>query len=180
MKALNFYPFPIRTTERLLLRKFETTDDKEIFFLRSNPDVMKYIKREPEKHIDEARAFIKKITTGIDKQEWISWAITEKGNPQLIGTICIWNFSKENNSGEIGYDMVPTHQRKGFMSEALKSVVEYGFKTLELNYLSAYTDKRNLASKHLLLKHHFRHDPTVKDSHNINNQVFILKQVDNF
>ena len=177
MKPLNFHPFPSLTSERLLLRKFKTSDDQEIFFLRSNPEVMKYIKREPEKHIDEAQAFIKKITTGIDNNEWISWAITKKESPELIGTICIWNFSKENNSGEIGYDLMPKQQGKGIMTEALKLVIEYGFKKLELDTLEAYTDERNQASIHLLLKNHFRHDTSRTDKHNEHNRIYILKNL---
>ncbi len=175
MKPLNFHPFPNLSSERLLLRKFETTDDKTIFFLRSNPEVIKYIKRAPEKHIDEARAFIQKITTGIDENEWISWAITKKDDPKMIGTICIWNFSKANNSGEIGYDLLPKHQGQGIMSEALKMVIDYGFSNLELDVLEAFTDERNQPSIHLLLKNHFRQDVSRTDDHNEHNRIYILK-----
>ena len=58
MLALNFTPFPELKTERLLLRKFERTDANEIFFLRSNENVLRYIGREPTKTIAKAEEFI--------------------------------------------------------------------------------------------------------------------------
>ena len=42
MLALNFTPFPELKTERLLLRKLERTDANEMFFLRSNENVLRY------------------------------------------------------------------------------------------------------------------------------------------
>jgi len=177
MKPLNFHPFPTLTSERLLLRKFTSSDDKEVFFLRSNPEVMKYIKREPEKHINEARVFIKKIHSGIDNNEWINWAITKKDTPTLIGTICIWNFSKTRNSGELGYDLMPNYQNQGIMSEAIKLVIDYGFKILDLDSVEAFTDERNQASIHLLLKNHFRHDTSRVDKHNEHNRIYVLKNL---
>jgi ribosomal-protein-alanine N-acetyltransferase len=44
---LNFTPFPVLETNRLLLRQVTLQDAPEIFFLRSNPDVLKYLDREP-------------------------------------------------------------------------------------------------------------------------------------
>ena len=51
MLELNFSPFPELRTERLFLRKLTKNDAKEIFFLRSNEDVLHYIGREPAKSI---------------------------------------------------------------------------------------------------------------------------------
>jgi len=54
MLNINFNPFPLITTERLLLRQVEKSDVNEIFFLRSNENVMKYIDRPPAKSLDDA------------------------------------------------------------------------------------------------------------------------------
>ena len=43
MLALNFSPFPELKTGRLLLRKLERTDAAEMFFLRSNENVLRYL-----------------------------------------------------------------------------------------------------------------------------------------
>jgi len=51
MLELNFTPFPELRTQRLLLRKLESTDANEMFFLRSNKRVIQYLGREPAKTI---------------------------------------------------------------------------------------------------------------------------------
>ena len=53
MLALNFTPFPELKTERLLLRKLKASDANEMFFLRSDENVLRYLGKEPEKTIAE-------------------------------------------------------------------------------------------------------------------------------
>ena len=51
---LNFNPFPELKMERLQLRKMTLDDADEIFFLRSDPGVMRYIDRIPAKNVEDA------------------------------------------------------------------------------------------------------------------------------
>ena len=76
MVDLNFSPFPELKTERLHLRKMTRNDADEIFFLRSDPGVMRYIDRIPDKDVEDAIIYIDGINAHIDKNESIMWAIT--------------------------------------------------------------------------------------------------------
>lgn len=58
----------------------------------------------------------------------------------------MWNFSKNNKTSEVGYDLNPIFQRKGIMNEALKSVVDFGFSKLNLNKIEEFTHKENESS----------------------------------
>ena len=51
MPELNFTPFPELRTQGLLLRKLESMDANEMFFLRTNERVLQYLGREPAKTI---------------------------------------------------------------------------------------------------------------------------------
>jgi len=137
MSKINFTPFPILTTERLILRCLEVSDDQQLFMLRSNKRVNKYIVRPIQKDIKEIRAFISKINNGINNNEWIYWVISLKENPTLIGTICYWNFSEEKTVAEIGYELDPAFQEKGIMSEAVKIIIEFGFEDIQLKTIEA-------------------------------------------
>src|SRR3990172_4653322 len=107
MLNINFNPFPVIAIDRLLLRKIKKSDVNEIFFLRSDERVMKYIDKAPAKTIDDAYEFIQKIT-GLEKNnETVTWAITIKGDDELIGTICFWNIQKEHYRAEVGYVLHP-------------------------------------------------------------------------
>jgi ribosomal-protein-alanine N-acetyltransferase len=156
---INFSPFPELQTERLSLRKVSLGDAEEIFSLRSNDEVNKYLDRPVANDIDEAIAFINKVNIGIANDNWMYWAICFKDNPKLVGTICLWNINQEENKAEVGYELNPDYQGKGIAKEALSKIIEFGFNDLQLNKIEAYTHKENLASTNLLEKFNFIRDP---------------------
>jgi len=158
MLQLQFTPFPVLTTERLLLRQLTIKDENEIFALRTDDEVNRYLDRLKARTIEDARKFISKINTGIHNNEAIYWGISLKDEPKLIGTICCWNISKENNSAETGYELLPAYQGKGIMQEALAKVIEYGFDIMKLHRIEAFADADNSRSANLLLKLHFARD----------------------
>ena len=87
MLNITFLPFHNLETERLYLRQLTNDDVHEIFALRSDPEVMKYIPRPLVTNKEEALAHITMIEEKIVTNEGINWAITLKGNPKLIGII---------------------------------------------------------------------------------------------
>jgi ribosomal-protein-alanine N-acetyltransferase len=151
MLCPDFSPFPVLETERVLLRRMTAADAGEIFFLRSNESVIRFIAREPAAHIGEAQDFIRKIDAAIDVNESVLWGIALKEFPaKLIGTICIWNLQKENFRAELGFVLDPQHWRKGYMKESILKVISYGFSTLQLHRVEARVLAGNTASSAIL------------------------------
>ena len=58
MIETNFTPFPILTTDRLVLRQLEATDDKDIFSHRSDDRVNTYLEDFRHTSIEQTQAFI--------------------------------------------------------------------------------------------------------------------------
>ena len=175
---MKFLPFPEIKTERLLLRKIEESDCDVILFLRSDKTVNKFIKRPKSrrtKNKADALKFITKIDNGIKNNKFISWGITLKNNPKIIGTICLWNFSKNNEIAEVGYDLNPIFQRKGIMSEALNYIVNFGFNTLNLSKIEAFTHIKNENSRRLLEKNGFKFIKNRIDRGNTFNIIFEIE-----
>ena len=165
MLALSFTPFPELKTKGLLLRKLERTDANEMYFLRSNENVLRFIGREPAKTMAEAEEFINKIHKAVDENESILWGIAFLNEPStVIGTICIWNFKKEHYRGEIGYMLHPDHWRKGIMKEAINAVVDYGFTVLGLHSFEALLDPANIGSSSVLESTGFIKEGQLKES----------------
>jgi ribosomal-protein-alanine N-acetyltransferase len=160
MLTINFSPFPNLETERLLLRRVDSNDIKEIFALRSNPETMKYIPRPLVKTDEDALEHIAMIDSKIDSNEGINWAITLKDNPKLIGVIGHYRIKPENYRAELGYMLLPEYHGKGIVSEAVKEAVKYGFQVMKLNSLEAIIDPDNYASAKVLEKNGF-----VKEAH---------------
>ncbi len=169
---------PQLKTKRLWLRKIDQNDSKAIHFLRSNQTVNHYVKRPETQTLQEAIDFIDKINNGISKQDWLFWGISTIGNPELIGTICLWNFSDDRKVAEVGYDLHPEFQRQGIMNEALRCILNYGFETLNLDRIEAYTHRENESSKKLLIKNNFVLILNRKDNENEDNIIFIAEPFD--
>ena len=164
MLELNFTPFPELRTQRLLLRRLTNDDTDEMFFLRSNKDVLRYLGREPTKSVEEVRQFLESINKNIDKNESILWGISLANDKEkIIGTICLWNFNKENYRSEIGYLLHPAHWGKGIMKEAISRVIEYGFNDLNLHSIEAQLSPDNIASVSVLEKTGFVKEGHFKD-----------------
>ncbi|HEY6976084.1 MAG TPA: GNAT family N-acetyltransferase [Chitinophagaceae bacterium] len=162
MLNLNFTPFPDLITERLILRRLQTEDANEIFVLRSSDEVNRFLGRPKATTIDEARQFINKINNAINKNESVYWAITLKPGTRLIGTICCWNISKENEQAEIGYELHPEFQGKGIMQEAILKVIDFGFEQLKLKTIIAVPSCDNIRSRKLLEKINFKIDSNLQ------------------
>ena len=160
MLTLNFNPFHDLETERLLLRRVDNNDYKEVLALRSNPETMKYIPRPLLKNEEEAFAYIAMIENKIINKEGINWAITIKDDPRLIGIIGHYRIQLENYRAEIGYMILPEFNGLGIVTEAVKEVVKYGFDIMKLHSIEAVIDPDNIASAKVLEKNGF-----VKEAH---------------
>ena len=174
MKLFSFKDFPEINTERLLLRQLNTDDVLAIFKLRSNPKINRLITRETPKNLEEASEFISVCHQEFEKQNRIFWAIEIKDTKQLIGSIVYHNISLETNYAEIGYELDPTFHQKGFMSEAMKVVLEFGASKMKLKTIEAFTHQNNTASKALLDKHNFIFQTERREEGFENNRIFRL------
>ena len=170
MLQLNFSPFPVLLTERLQLRAVMATDAKEIFFLRSDEQVLRYLDKQPAKSVDEAVEFIERIQKDQQNEDGILWGIALKDNPAIIGSIGFWRMEKEHYRAEIGYAMYPQFQGKGIMTEAMKAVLKYGFEKMRLHSVEANVNPGNEASIKLLEKNYFVKEGYFKENYFYNGQ----------
>lgn len=155
MNELNFTPFPTLRTDRLILRQIIEEDDQLIYNYQSNKDNFPHVDMPVYTGIDEARKYISKMNHGVENNQWIIWALADPKTNRILGTISIWNISKEDSKAELGYGLFSGNIGKGFMSEALKNVIEYGFNTMGLKEIEAYTNRDNTKSIALLERNQF-------------------------
>ncbi|QNK64566.1 GNAT family N-acetyltransferase [Pedobacter sp. PAMC26386] len=153
---LDFSIFPELETARLKLRKMVLTDAPAVLELRSDPEVAKLTGREVSRNIDDAIAHINKIEGLIGGGKSLYWAISNKEEDALIGTICFWNFDVKDNSIEIGYEVLPAFHRKGIASEAIVALISFGFQNMMVTTITAFPSIDNAASVSLLEKLGFK------------------------
>jgi len=150
--VLAFPSFPILETERFILRQINEKDTDEMFELRSNLEVMKYIPRPLAETKNDALNHINMLLENYQKGEIFCWAITEKSKDILIGNVVFIRIQRENFRGEIGYILNPKYHGKGIMQEVVNKIVAFGFKTIGFHTIFAITDPENMGSRKVLEK----------------------------
>ena len=158
MLQLNFNPFPILETNRLILRRKILTDAPELFILRTGDKTMEFIDKEKIATVQVAREMIKSMDVQIQNNAAITWGITLPGSAPIIGSIGFWRIVKEHYRAEIGYMLHPDFWNKGFISEAMNAVIDYGFEQMKLHSIEANINPKNLASRRVLEKQGFQQE----------------------
>ena len=170
MLQLNFSPFPILESERLRFRKLTDADAPEVLELRGNPEAMHFIPRPLLTSVEEAVDFIKMINNKIDDNIDINWAVTEKENDKCIGFMGFYRTQPEHSRTEIGYMILPEYNGKGYVTEAVKTLLDFAFNTLNFHSIEAVIDSRHTASERVLLKNRFEKEAHFKENFYYNNE----------
>lgn len=164
MLAINFQPFPNLESERLVLRRLKDSDTPEVFKIRSNPERMKFVPRPLLQNEGEALAMIQMMNSKIDENTDINWGVCLKDSDKIIGFMGFYRVQPESYRTEIGYMILPEYDGKGYVSEAVTTMLKYAFHTVGFHSIEAVIDPNNFASEKVLLKNGFR-----KEAHFIEN-----------
>ena len=180
MLIVNFSPFPVLYTNRLILKAFSQNDALSLAEMRSNSRVNEFLDRADTMSLEDASIFIENRIKDAERNESIMWAIHFKQQSKMLGSICFWNIVAEKDKAEIGYEMHPDYYGKGIMHEAMQAVIEYGFYTMKLMVIEALPVKENTKSIQLLERNNFVRDFEIdnyelSEKERLNTAVYILK-----
>ncbi len=156
--------FPVLETERLTLKMAQLEDAASLFQLRSSPDFMKYLGRDPMKEVSEAEDYIQRISDGFKNKTGLSWKICEKGTDQFIGYCGFWEIEYNHYRTEIGYGLNPTFQGRGYMKEALTAMTRFMLLEMNIHHIKADIDTRNIASRQVLLSIGFKKEGLAREN----------------
>lgn len=140
-------------TVRLLIRPFQEEDADAFFACCQNPNLGNNAGWAPHKTIEESREILQNVFIG---QENI-WAMILKDAQQLIGSIGIVPDPKRENPQVrmLGYWLDEAHWGKGYMTEAVQAILNYGFNELQLSLITANCYPHNKRSQQVLERNGF-------------------------
>ena len=162
-----FTSFPNLESERLIFREFKIKDAEDLFFIRSNDEVMEYMDTTKHNSIKDSEELISSVHESYKNKNGINWAIVEKSTNSFIGYFGYWRMIPEHCRAEIGYALKPKYWGKGYMKEALNKLVDFGFNELGLHSIEANVNINNNSSIKLLEKKGF-----IKEAHFRENYLF--------
>lgn len=136
-------------TERLTIRKMEAGDIDAIHAMRSDADVMRFI-REPQSRA-EAANWITLVSSKWEKDGIGFCSLIERATGEHVGWCGLWRLS-ETNEIEVGYAIAKRFWRRGFAHEAADRLLQYGFEELELDQIVAVAREENDGSRAVMNK----------------------------
>ena len=136
-------------TERLILRKPSKADVRPIYdgYAR-DPEVIRYLTFRRPRTEQDVEEFIERVLQGWDAGSMLTWAITLKPDGRVMGMIDVRLESHAN----IGYVLAREYWNHGYMTEALRAVVQWAMRQPEIFRLWAVCDVENQASARVMEK----------------------------
>jgi ribosomal-protein-alanine N-acetyltransferase len=165
-----FTTFPKLESERLLFRKIVIGDAQELFLIRSNDDVMRFMDVIRFESIVDAEKLIHSVEESYKNETGINWAIIEKQSNNFIGYIGFIRIFHEHCRAEIGYALKPDYWGKGYMYETLNRMARFGFNEMNLHSIEANVNPANEKSKKVLEKIGFKKEAYFRENYLFNNR----------
>lgn len=142
-------------TERLLLKGLSPEDMKHIFNDLPKSEIMDILGHQSEEDYQKEEYKHKNGYSSYNRGFKL-FLLVDKASGLIIGRCGLHNWNQDNKRAEIGYVMHDdTFRRNGLMSEAVKAIIDFGFKALNLNRIEALVGTSNTPSIRILEKHQF-------------------------
>lgn len=137
-------------TNRLVLRELTPADDRNLFGLNQDPEVIKYTGDPAFQNIHEARSFLENYDQ-YKKYGFGRWAVIAKGNSEFLGW-CGLKYDPSIDETDIGFRLCKRYWHQGFATESAKACLNYGFDRLAMETIVGRAMKENTASVNVLEK----------------------------
>ena len=150
---------PQMETDRLILRMWAKKDAPALFEYAKDPDVGPNAGWKPHASVGESRMIIDQLF-----RHNMTWAIIEKSTGTIVGSIGFEEDKYRPNisSKEMGYSLAKRCWGNGYMTEAAKCLIRYGFEELKLEVLMIRTSETNRRSQRVIEKCGFTYEGTLR------------------
>ncbi len=142
--------FPVINLDGYTLREQQDKDVENFYKYYTDPEVNKYILTEVPQSLEDGRRELYYWRNVFYNNDGIYFAIADKTDDQMIGSIGLTSHSSYHNRIELSYDMAKEFWHKGIMTQAVKAALNYGFRTMRINRIEAVTAIDNEPSIRLL------------------------------
>ena len=142
-------------TERLILRNWRVEDAYDLFEYAKLPTVGPSAGWNPHQCIEESQVIIKRFIEQDD-----TWAIELKTEHKVIGSVGL--HKRTDFTGrlvtELGYVLSTPYEGNGYMTEAVKTVLEHAFEELKVPLIKVYHFIGNTKSENVIKRCGFQFD----------------------
>lgn len=159
--------FPIETP-RLLLREARPEDYDDIHAYAVRDEVVRFMVWGPNSREETRRA----LDGWLDEQSvWprpgVNLVIEEKASERVVGAIRLTLQDAENRTADMGYTLHSEVWRRGYGTEAARTVLNVAFGQLGLHRVFAMADTENVGSWGIMEKLGMRREATLRKNRQV-------------
>lgn len=139
-------------TDRLILNQPHLGDVSSLIEIMRNPVYSQNTTNIPFPYTEANASFwVNLALEGLKEGDKYIFAIRFRDNPCIIGGIGL-GIDTANNKAEMGYWLDEQYWNKGYITEAAKALLQFGFETLHLKRIFASHFSHNEASGKIMQK----------------------------
>lgn len=158
-------------TDRLVLRKFTQESFDHIYSDMSQDEQLDILGLNSiEKLLEEKKKYREGLST--HNKKFLFHQLIDKKTSVVVGWCGFHTWYIDHNRAEIGYGLFDdNYKSKGIMSEAIVSIVNYGFNNMKLERIEAFVSPSNIPSIKLLTRMNFKKEGYLKRHYFFNGKM---------
>ena len=130
-------------TDRLLLRRWRESDREPFAALNADPAVMEHMQGLMSR--DRSDAFVDRIEAHWGSHGWGLWAVEVPDVAPFIGYVGLWpaDYVTGDPMVEVGWRAARDHWGHGYVTEAARAALRFGFENVGLDEIVSFTVQAN-------------------------------------
>ena len=155
------------TTTRLILKSITPPVIHQLFNTLDKEAIMQYVGCDEEGYNHYRDMHENGMET--HRISLFFFLLIERQSNRPIGDCGFHSWNQTHRRAELFYNLREVSDRqKGYMTEALKEVIDYGFRKLNLHRIQAMVDASNTPSVRLLDRYGFKKEGTMREDYVVN------------
>lgn len=155
--------FPELASKRLILKQPTRADADAVLRMFRDQEVLRFYNVDFLSSRQEAVSLIEQRRRRYEVGHGIRWGIYVRESREYVGSCGFELLHRAWHFAEIGYELGREHWGRGYMTEALRAMLGYGFESLDLHRVEAQVEPPNEASRTVLRKLGFQEEGVARE-----------------
>ncbi|MEW6051723.1 MAG: GNAT family N-acetyltransferase [Candidatus Zixiibacteriota bacterium] len=134
----------------IVLRKLQKADAENLRVLLKDGTISRFTFVPHPYYRRHAEVFIRQTQTWARLRRGYHFGIELNETRRIIGVVAIFRIDTIHRSAELGCWLGQPYWRQGLMTEAMKTVIRFGFRELHLERIYAHVFVENVASQRMV------------------------------
>ena len=134
------------STDRLRIRPFEMGDAEALYAFWADAEVRRYLWDGKILPLESVRGIILQSIEDFDRHGYGFFSLDLKATAPIVVGFCGFRRFEDGEQIELLYGILPEHWGEGFVTEAARVVLRYGFESAGIERIVAATDTPNQRS----------------------------------